>query len=50
MTSSLACQPAVCLGGHCLAQLRDPAIWAPSQHILRASCATFLPMGDPGLE
>lgn len=50
MTSSLACQPAVCSGGHCLAQLRDPGIWALSQHMVpRAPCAAFLPTGDPGL-
>lgn len=44
MTFFLGCQPAVCSGGHRLAQLRDPGVSALGQRRVRlgAPCATFL--------
>lgn len=52
MTSSQGCQPVVCSGGCCLAQLRDPGVSAHSQLGVRVGAprATFQLTPLPGLE
>lgn len=52
MTSSQGCQPVVCSGGCCLAQLRDPGVSAHSQLGVRVGAprATFQLTPLPSLE
>lgn len=52
MTSSQGCQPVVCSGGCCLAQLRDPGVSAHGQLRVRVGAprATFSFIPLPSLE
>lgn len=48
MISSRGCQPVVCTGGHCLAQLRDPDVSVLCQSWVRVGAPQLTP--PPSLE